>query len=128
MKGLATTALTVFELAMALLDEIQDNGQVNTQNTNEYKAKTPRLITILEFDLCRRQGITPTPITAITDNVNSTDDVAYRILPYGLASVLLLVENPTLANFYQQRYEELRKQIPTTWETIENVYADGGDV
>lgn len=123
---MATTALTVFELTMALLDEIQDNGQINTQNTNNYKAKTPRLLTILQYDLCRRLGVTPTPITSIDDNVSVSDDVAYRILPYGLASVLMLVEDSSTANFYNQRYEELRRQIPSSFEKITNVYADGG--
>jgi hypothetical protein len=124
-KELATTALTVFEYTMALLDEIQDNGQISTQNTQNYKAKTPKLITILENDLCRKEGIlNPTPITDINDELNVSDDVALRILPYGLASVLLLIEDPATASFYNQRYEELKRQIPSAFTTIDNVYAD----
>ena len=109
---MATTALSVFQYAMALLDEIQDNGQVNTQNTQNYKAKTPMLLTILEADLCKREGIPlPTPLTSIDDELNVSDDVAIRVLPYGLASQLLLVEDPATAQFYNQKFEELRKQI-----------------
>jgi hypothetical protein len=110
---------------MALLDEIQDNGQISTQNTQNYKAKTPRLLTILEFDLCRKNGVTQVPITSIDDEMNVSDDVALRILPYGLASVLLIVEDPPTASFYNDKYNELKRQISTSFVQMENVYADG---
>lgn len=125
---MATTAQTVFELTMALIDEIQTNGNVNTQNTQDYAAKAPKLMTILQYDLCRRLGTTPTPITALTQNVSVTDDVAYRILPYGLAGLMLLIEDPSTAQYYNGKFEELRRQIPSSWETMTDVYADGGDV
>lgn len=125
---MATTAQTVFEIAMALLDEVSSNGTVNAQNALDYQGKSPHLITILEFDLCRRLGITTvTPITSLSQNLNVTDDVAYRILPYGLASLLLQIEDPQTSQAYSNKYETLRRQIPSNWETIEDVYYDGGD-
>lgn len=126
-ENVATTAEQVFDYAMALIDEISDSGVVNTQNTTNYKAKTPKLLTILEFELCRKEGKTQTPITSITQAMNVSDDVAIRVLPYGLASVLLLTEDPATASFYNQRYEELKRQIPTSFVAITNVYADGSD-
>lgn len=126
---MATTAQTVFELAMALIDEVDSNGVVNAQNAQDYEGKAPRLISILEEDLCRRANITiTTRITALTQNLNVSDDIAYRIMPYGLAALFLLIEDPQTSNVYNQKYETLRRQIPSSWETITDVYADGGDI
>jgi hypothetical protein len=125
---MAITANTVFELTMALIDEIASNGIVDAQGALDYQGKAPRLINILQFDLCRRLNVTPTVISSLSDTLSVTDDVAYRILPYGLAGLMLLIEDPQTASYYNSKYEELRKQIPSTWETITDVYADGSDV
>jgi hypothetical protein len=57
----------------------------------------------------------------------TVDDITARnILPYGVASHLLLVENSASASFFNQRYEELKfqstRQQPASAEQIINIY------
>ena len=50
-------------------------------------------------------------------------------MPYGLAAHLLIDENPTVAAFFQQRYEELLDKlgnVPAEFEPIEDVYGGIG--
>lgn len=68
----------------------------------------------------------PSLISDIED-VMQLDDVTCRtVVPYGLAAHLLLTENADAASFFQQRYEELKrdasKMPPATIESIANVY------
>lgn len=69
---------------------------------------------------------TPTVITALTDVLQVDDVTARTILPYGLAAHLLLQENPDVASFYNERFEDLKREAskrpPAAFETIENVY------
>ena len=59
-------------------------------------------------------------------DVGLDDGVAQGILPYGLAAHLLLGENDALANYFSQRYMELRYQLganlPSVWEEIPSAY------
>lgn len=126
---MATTVDTVFKLAMNLIDEITDAGLVNTQNTNNYKAKTPAILSILEAELMVLEGIElPAMLTAVTDNVHVSDRTARLVLPYGLAAQLLLVEDRNTASFFQQRYEELKRRIPRSFVAITDVYEAGENI
>jgi hypothetical protein len=60
----------------------------------------------------------------LTDTIGLDDYLAQTVLPYGLAATLLLDENPNVASFFQQRYEELKtaSKIPNEFAPIENVY------
>ena len=54
----------------------------------------------------RRSGWTP--VYSTDDYINGIDEtLASTVMPYGLAASLLVDENPTAANFFQQRYEGL---------------------
>jgi len=69
----------------------------------------------------------PSPISDPISTVMQVDDVTARtIIPYGLASHLLLQENPAIASYFQQRFEELKyiagKQPPSAFEQILNAY------
>lgn len=70
----------------------------------------------------------PVPgVVATIDDTLQVDDVTARtIMPYGLASHLLLTENADSAAFFQQRYEELKfnasQMPPNASEQIENIY------
>lgn len=70
-----------------------------------------------------------TPITALTDEIYDIDNaLCISVMPYGLAAHLLADENPTLANFFQQRYDELRnrnKNRPAAFEATEDVCGVG---
>lgn len=68
----------------------------------------------------------PGVISALTDSMQVDDITARTIMPCGLAAHLLLTENPDVASFFQQRYEELKKdaipQQAASEEMITNVY------
>lgn len=68
----------------------------------------------------------PAAVTALTDNMQVDDVTARVIIPYGLAAHLLADEKPALANFFQQRYEELRlmatRKTPAREEDIYDYY------
>jgi len=48
---MTTTAQQVFELSLAVIDEILDNGTISTSDTQSYKGKAPRLITMGQNEL-----------------------------------------------------------------------------
>ena len=50
---MSTTANTVFQLAMALADEVPDSGLFTSSDLTSYKVRTPYLLTILEAELLR---------------------------------------------------------------------------
>jgi hypothetical protein len=72
----------------------------------------------------------PTLITAM-DDVLQLDDVTCRtVVPYGLASHLMLEENPLTASYFNGRYIELKEEAgkmpPSASEMINNVYGTFG--
>ena len=73
-----------------------------------------------------------TYISSLTKAIDLDDYICQTVMPYGLAALLLLDENPTSAAFFQQRYEELvrglRSGIPTGSEEIEDVYGNRGGI
>jgi hypothetical protein len=72
----------------------------------------------------------PSSILAITDQMQVDDVTAKTIVPYGLAAHLLLTENPDSANYFQQRFEELKRlasqQQTASEEMITNLYGNFG--
>ena len=69
---------------------------------------------------------TLTTLTAMTDTLELDDTTCLQVLPYGLAALLLVHENPPIANFMQQKFEELKfqasKKQPASAQMIEDVY------
>jgi len=114
---MATTAQTVFDYAMGLLDEVNAAGETDTTATAEYKVRALFILNILRGELYQysdgylsvTSGIRPisTVLTALTDSVGVDDFLAQTIMPYGLAAHLLIDENPKAASFFQSRYDEL---------------------
>ena len=51
------TARTPHELALALLDEIDKDGSINTEYTADYSGKAPRLINVLQRELALHEGV-----------------------------------------------------------------------
>ena len=137
----STTAQWVFEAAMTLIDELNDDGAADHEDTAEYKNKTLFILNILRNELYpfsdtykqSTDNTRPTIylIESFDDYIELDDYIAQSVMPYGLAAHLLLDENPTSASFFQSRYEELkaelRKGTPSVSEDIVDVYAgDGG--
>lgn len=141
-EGVATTAQEIFELTMAKMDELDDNGNVDSSDTAEYKNRTLGILNILQGEVFPysdtyqdyadqgRRPICPA-IESFDEPLQLDDFICKSVLPYGLAAHLLLDENPSAAGFYQQRYEELLRKLQSgfglaaTSEDIVDVYGMG---
>lgn len=132
-----TTAQRVFDIAMGLMDEVNEtSGGTDDADTREYKVRTLLILNALRGELFpysdTYEATEPgkRPILAVIqsfDQVIGMDDyICQSVLPYGLAAQLLLDENPDSASFFQQRYEELRmnlaKGLPQASDSISDVY------
>ncbi len=132
-----TTCMDVFNQAMGLMDEVNENsGATDTVDTKEYKVRTLFILNTLRGELYpysdtyKRNNKGKRPIcpamTSLTDEIDLDDFLCQTVMPYGLAAHLLMTEDPASASFFQQRYEELLKQfkdVPANGsEAIDNVY------
>lgn len=142
-----TTAQRVFDLTMALMDEMSETGATDTADTTEYKNRTLNILNVLrgelypysdtylgdlyhDSDMYLDDESWKRPIAVViqnfTDEIALDDYICQSILPYGLAAHLLLDENPSSASFFQQKYDELKAGIargmPKTSEDIEDIY------
>ena len=128
------TGENVFTITMAMIDEMLSSGALDEAAVAEYRAKTPSILTMLQNELIgienryrtREDYIYPVPIESL-DQVFQIDDIkAMTLLTNGLAAHLMLHEDKTLANFFEQRYEEMKgmflKPTPRTPETREDKY------
>lgn len=126
-----TTVQEVFDVAMNLMDEDTD--------TEEYEVRTISILNILTGELFpysdtfaygeeRKRPIVPL-LVEFEDEIGLDDYICRSVLPYGLAAHLLEDENPTSANFFQQRYDELKaglqRGLPAESEDIYDVYGFG---
>lgn len=125
------TGQAIFDKAMALAD-------AKGEDTQEYKNRAVSLLNILTGELypysdtftAADSGKRPvaTLIRSLSDTVDLDDYCAGSILPYGLAAHLLTTEDPNLASFLQQRYEEMKALVargfPQEFEAIEDAYTD----
>ena len=137
MSAPSTTAQRVFDIAMGLIDEVNESsGETDTSDTREYKVRTLLILNALRGELFpysdtyeqAEEGKRPIVdvIQNFTDFIQLDDYICQTVLPYGLAAQLLLDENPSAAEFFQQRYEELRDKLvagfPRSSESITDVY------
>lgn len=132
-----TTAQRVFDLAMGMMDEVNESsGATDTSDTREYKVRTLLILNTIRGELypysdtydVEEIGKRPilTPIMTFEDIIGMDDYICQTVMPYGLAAHLLLDENPTAAAFFQQRYEELVRNLtrglPQGSEDITDIY------
>lgn len=135
---MSTTAQQVFNIAIGLMSA-DTNGLTETSDTTEYKNRTLLILNALRGELypysdtyARSEGGTrPTmlPISDFDTPINLDDYIAQTVMPYGLAAHLLIDENPIVASFFQQRYEELLDKlgnVPQDFEQIVDVYGGIG--
>lgn len=138
---MATNAQWIFEKAMHLMDEVNEStGQADTNDTKEYKNRALPILNVLRnecfpaSDTYRvvQEGKRPIcpEIEDFTSDIGLDDYICQSVLPYGLAAHLLLDENPSVASYFQQRYEEALRQakqsLPTTAQDIEDLYGGIG--
>lgn len=141
-----TTAERVFELAINLMDELDDSGEYSYTDTEEYRNRTLGILNILRGELYMysdtyrknqewESGRRPIVVTISDfDQIIDLDDyICQSIMPYGLAAHLLMDENPTSAGYFQQRYDELKMMLVRGMpadgsEDIADVYGDCGGI
>lgn len=128
------TGENVFTIAMAMIDEMLTSGQLDAAAVAEYRAKAPAILTMLQNELIgidnryrdREKYIHPVPIETLEQTFQIDDIKASTLLTNGLAAHLMLHEDKTLANFFEQRYEEMKgmflKPTPRKPEAREDVY------
>lgn len=109
---MAVTGQQVLNRALALMDEVIETGAITTDTPEYYKTKAINILNILQVELLPLSA-TITPITDLTQNLQVTDRIAYLVLPYGLAAHLLIVDDIGISSFWNARYEELKRKLPT---------------
>jgi hypothetical protein len=126
---MSVTAQQVFDLTMKLIGEVDSTGTINATDTADYKAQSPAILTIGQIEIAQKEGITPIPgiISSLSDTLVISDRSALTILPYNLAAHLLLEENSKLAQFYNEKYDELKRKIPVTEALITDLYPTNWD-
>lgn len=127
-------AIDIFTTTMAMVDEMSDNGELDPTSTAEYKSKTPYILTMLQNEIIGIQNryrryeeyIYPVEIKDLEQELQVDDIEANTLLTNGLAAHLMINENTTLANFFQQRYEEMKlnylKSKPVKLESKKDIY------
>lgn len=131
------TALEIFNMTMDLIDERLETGVINDADTVAYKVKAPSILTIGQYELGRiadKYGtITydtekPFIVSDMAQDLTIDDSSVAQLLPYFLAAHLMIEEKDDIANFYNERYEQLKQEFkkspPATEEDITDVYAE----
>ena len=136
-----TNAQDIFDMAISLMDSVSDDGRTDTADNAEYKNRTLAILNILRGELYPYSDTyevddegrpIATMIKTFDKPIDLDDYICQSVMPYGLASHLLLAEDPSTANFFQQRYDELKMRLavgmPTASEDVEDVYGGRGGI
>ena len=105
------TCQEIYDITMALMDEMLDNGNVDYASTKDYTARTPGILTILQTQVVmflKRFGTdidTLEPLTSMEDEVDLDQNICTGVLPYGLAARLLGQEDKELASYFSNLYD-----------------------
>ena len=120
---MSTTAQQVFELAMSLMDELNESsGSADTADTKEYKNRTLAILNVLRVECWPasdtyaveepgKRPICP-EITGFTTALPLDDGICQGVLPYGLAAELARQGGVSeLAQQYWETYERRKREI-----------------
>lgn len=133
------TGMDVFQRSITIMDELSDEGKYKYEDTEEYRLRTLAILNVLQQELYpfsdtyRKNSEWESgrrPVAAQLEDLYSEIDLddycAGTVLPYGLAAHLLMAEDPSSANFCQQRYDELKASLqrgmPAESEDITDLY------
>ncbi|MDR2502419.1 MAG: hypothetical protein LBC78_04125 [Oscillospiraceae bacterium] len=134
---MATTARAVFEITMALLDELSETtGLAERIENRDYLQRTLGVLTQVRGELYpysdtledAGDGRRPTcpPILSLDDELGLDDFLCQSILPCALAARLVLDENPAVSSYYERKYQELLARRASgqarRFEPIEDLY------
>ena len=135
------TVQGVFDKAMYLIDaQNESTGSTDNSDTTEYKVRTLGILNTLLDDVYPASdtfaigddGKRPAldDLADFADEIDMDPYIVRSVLPCGLAAKLLSEENPTLADFFWQLYEQrlakARAGVPASFESIEEGLPYGG--
>ena len=131
----------VFDKAMYLIDaQNESTGSTDNGDTTEYKVRTIGILNNLIDDVypasdtfvIGEDGKRPAldDLADFSGEIRMDPYIVRSVLPCGLAAKLLSEENPTLADFFWQLYEQrlakARAGVPASFESIEDGLPYGG--
>ena len=104
----------IYDITMALMDEMKNDGGVDYNSTKDYTARTPGILTILQAEIIielKKAGADvetldqlPKSPKGMDSDVDLDDDICMGVLPYGLAARLLGQEGSTLSDYFSSLY------------------------
>lgn len=128
------TAKEVLEHALTLIDEMQDDLTFNVDDIM-FK-KTPKILNVLCNELINISKdifVSPEITNGKTfikkiENLEQVLEIDYNtaitVLVYGLAAQLLLVDDPSISNYFNQKYEEGKYKIKSNFLSEEESVID----
>lgn len=105
---MAVTGQKVFELSLALIDEVTTTGMIDRSDLS-LKTKAIQFLTILQAEMMPKAD-SSVIVKDLNDELLLNERECLLVLPYGLAAHLVVKDDPAPASFFQQRYEEMRKK------------------
>lgn len=126
------TGQSVYNLAVQLLACKNTDGS-DSADCNDYISRAPALISILlaenlKIDRLLRNdySVRPMPLEDLNDKINCHELVAYGILPFGLASLLVADEDPELSHSLYERYliniKSIKESVAAITRRIDDCY------
>lgn len=119
------TAKQVYDMALVLIDEVTEMGNVSPDTPKYYESRARSILTQLQTELIPVDS-EPEIITSLSQELLVSDRVAITVLPYGLAAHLLLTEDVNTASFFNARYDELKRRTPSGITPIKDKYNVAG--
>lgn len=130
-------AKQAFERALALINE-RDSGGAYHSDVVDFEKNAPELInsivTLLWLDECvlRRTAVSEIswdfqPVVSLEDEIPLHDALASGVLPFALASFLILEEDQSRADYFYRLYNNSREAVVKAFAsayhgTVKNVY------
>jgi len=116
-----TTGQQIFDMAMVLIDE-QDprTGATDRSENSEFRVRSAGILNLLMQEVCpldaewtraRERGASPRIVTGLENPLDMSDRVSRGLLPYGLAGLLVLEENPACAQCFLSKYASLKEEF-----------------
>ena len=134
------TVQAVFDKAIYLIDaQNESTGITSSADTKEYRVRTIGILNNLLDVVYPASATYPEneagrpaldDIQEVSDELDLDPRILRDVLPNGLAAHLLSEENPTLAEYFQQMFEEhleaARRGVRATFESIDDALPYGG--
>jgi hypothetical protein len=123
------TGTEVFNMAIAVIDELSDTGAVNDAQVREYKNRAKYLLDIWQHELKKIENITSlTKITDLTQTLQVSEEGCMSGVYYLALHFALSDQNSELAALCRGRYYELKNsgRTPQPITGITDVYGIAG--